>query len=1178
MTKLLIDYTLDKVSVANPNGSFGTTFTGCTVTNGPGQTSIGNFPAALNLGTTGKAVCNLSGLVPDLKRFCIQVVFNASGEVKARQNLAECTSLPFALFLDKGKTATTFELVTTVMTKNHGWRGPDTLFKKTLQTNKWYTATLAYDLDTAALFIDNDLISVHAFPNGTIEKLSGNNLYLGTWTDGARNHFNGLLAAFRLYSGIPAELESKLDEKRSQSEWAITYKTEELRKTYAVGERSGKTEYNLTTGAFTQFYSNCAVMYHHTLGTALEMHGAIFQAYNAYTKKNDLGYLVSDEINTTKAGGKKNLFSQGAIYWSGTTGAIPVLDKIYLEYEFTGESKTWGFPTKVQKVISGGLEQEFQGCRMYYKNGAPNAREVHGDILSSFLSSGGIGQWGFPVSNENDIKRGNTIIGKCSEFESCIFYWSSGTGAFEVHGDILRKYKDLNGPLGELGFPTSNEINIPSYSGTGRMNTFKNGSILWYGSYSGIQVALPFQIWIGRLHSKENEGFLMGQNDMYIKKLQVLDGNTSLHSERRPSSGSWSDKNVVNVNYLIPVTIVPNAASKKITLSLDIWDDDSPTADDHLGQYTKVLNAANAWGLAENSGIYNVSFDKIISLTWSVKPKVDISSLSEPQKWWAMANRSTPNLTRAQYASAFRDVDSETEWWDITDGLQNIFYDAIVKKIADGGNCFGMSLEGVYARKNRSLFGMPLNNYQDWELVRNEINIKHAYQVGAEPIWWFLGQFVSGNTHDPKDVFIKTRRAFNANNNPLLCIAQNADFSGAPHCIMPVKWDDSSKPWRISICDPNFPGQLKELTIDPDNNTFRYMGSKTYSGGAWSGGRLHYMPYSILDKRPRTPLWEALLLLLAGTLIILADDAETVAINDAAGNDLDAFGERAAAMLRNGVQPSEFFVKYNGVQTGIKRGNLLIRSEKSATDQVTSATAALINQPIHFSAGSMIMVPLQNTGNLNNNVKAVLDGRTAFHVLNDPDTLQVLPPKITTELQKISAGNDRRNFVHQVKGSRNGQLEYIVKTGLSSIKVKTPLNNGEKHQIEIRNLGTQHCTVKMDSARVKNASIEMHNQLSVKGDFVHIRVDNLPLSASAGMELNLKPGLGGIEIKNMGAQTNVTVNIHARQGKTEIQKSFVVSLDKGVRIKPASFLAEKVLTVSNIDRLFGKPLETKQIK
>ncbi len=423
-------------------------------------------------------------------------------------------------------------------------------------------------------------------------------------------------------------------------------------------------------------------------------------------------------------------------------------------------------------------------------------------------------------------------------------------------------------------------------------------------------IARPFKLFIGRINTDESEGWFMGQNDLYIK-VTLKEGSRTLYNKRHPSSGDYGGRNIIDLNLTIPSVITPNS-NKTVTLIVDVWEAD-PGNDDHLGKWTKILNMANGWGLRENGGILNSgSFSKVNSIRASVKPQVNIASLSETEKFWGTRNRSTNDLSYQQYASAFSDVDSDTEWWDVTDWLEKAFYELVIEDLAEGGNCFGMSLEAIYARKNSSLFSLPLNRFTNWSVLQPEFNVKHCYQVGASAIWWFLKEFITGNTHDPKDVFNRTRAEFNRGNHPVLCVSQNYDFSGAPHCILPVAWDSRSKPWKISICDPNFPNRLKTLTVNPDDNTFEYIGGSTYHGGAWSGGRLHFMPFTVLNKAPRTPIWDAILLILAGTIIILGDDTQTSSITDLNGNDLNAYGSRANDQLQRGRHLNGYFVGFKG--------------------------------------------------------------------------------------------------------------------------------------------------------------------------------------------------------------------------------------------------------------------------
>lgn len=1171
MEQLLLDINFASNTDRSSVGNFSSSFNGIEEVAGPNTSLFGKLTHAVKLKNAG-GIVNLNGLNPNSKQFCVQIVFKINGNVSGRQNIMESTFLPFSMSADKAGRTGRFVLNTSIGSEKHGWCQVSSQFKKELSINKWYTATLAYDFDTLALFIDENLIGVHGLPNGTIELKNNKKLFLGTWVDGNRNQLNGSLAALKWFNKIPLEFESLLDEKRSSPEWYITYKHAQIKNTISTGKLTKAIKYDGVVGSYTAFFEKCAIMYHETVGAAFEMHGSIYAKYKSMTNKSILGFLVTDESKATNTAGRKSIFSKGGIYWSRQTGSIPVLDKIYLEYENLGGSKVLGFPKKKEKNISGGKEQEFQKCRMYYKNGEGRAHEVHGSILTKFLRIGGVNKFGFPMSNESDVKKGNRVIGKFSEFENCTIYWKRDVGAFEVHGDIRRKYKELNGPCSALGFPTSDESNVPNRSG--KINTFEKGSILWFGSYSDIRVALPFKIRIQRLETKESEGHFQGQNDLYFF-VKVKKGSTVLHHKRYPNSGNYPERNVASPNLTLPVEIIPNKINQSYSFFIDVRDKDDffGGSDDKLGNMTTVLSAANAWGFGQSNLVFKQSFSRVKTLLWSIRPKININSLTEVEKWWNFKNFTTASLSRNQYAAAFRDVDSETEWWDILDGLRTLYYNWVVKGIASGGNCFGVSLEAIYARKNMSLFNQPLNLVNKNSVVENEINIKHAYQVGAEPIWWFLGQFVSGNTHDPKDVFLRTRSAFNRGNNPVICISQNYDFSGGPHCIMPYAWDTSSKPWKMRVMDPNFPGNsTKCIDVDPDKNTFEYKGSRTYKGTAWSGGRFHYMPFCVLDRAPRTPVWDAILLLLSGTILILADDAETVSIKDANGQDLDGNGSRAKTILKSGSKPEEFFTSFTGFDTenNIKPGQILLRREQLVASNLNNEVINHANVNIGTLLSGRIIRGLNSTTfSVNTSTKALLSNRSAHHLLNDKKITAKLSASIKDKLTKITKINDKRNFVHEVKGVKNGKLEYLVRSGLTEIKFETTIKKNEKNTFKVNNLSTNACKVDFKSPSNKKLSLEITRKLGVKDEYLKMEISNIDIKANKDIALNLQQGISGLEIVNNGVSSNLPIKISGKIDGKKINKSFSAPFDSAIRIKPSVSVETDNLVISNITQLFG---------
>jgi hypothetical protein len=602
-------------------------------------------------------------------------------------------------------------------------------------------------------------------------------------------------------AGIPEELERQLDERRSHPEWFISHK----RVAASLGFPTAAIAFETEAGAFVQGHEAGTIMYHDGNGSAFEMHGAIYEFYAASDRTAELGYLTSDEGNASvQSGGRKNTFSNSAIYWSPAIGAVPVTDRIYLSYEDISGVDVIGFPVSAATSLAGGVEQEFQHGRIYHRMGTPIAHEVHGAILAKYLEIGGAQSWGFPVSDEGDVTKDGRVIGKVSEFESCTIYWSDRTGAFEVHGDIRGYYDRLAGPAGALGFPTSDELDIP---GHGRFNTFENGSLCWYGSPDSIVHAPPFTIFLDRIETVESEAPGRGQNDIYLKEVKVTEGGRTIYKQRHPRSGTYAERNIVEPKISIQHVIVPNVPNKEVTLSIDIWDSDQfDPNDDHLGRYVKVLGPVNAWGFRENQGVFNSgSFSKIRAILWSVKPQLAAFRLHESQKFWGHENDPTPEISYQKYAATFRDVDSEPEWWDVSDWLERLFYEVFVDSVASSGNCFGMSLEAIYARKNLSRFGLPLDRFRERAQLEPEFNVKQCYQLGALSIWWVVEQFLRGNTHDPKDVFLRSREAFFSGRHPLLCMTQNYNFSGAPHCVLPVRWDESSKPWRIGLFDPNSP-------------------------------------------------------------------------------------------------------------------------------------------------------------------------------------------------------------------------------------------------------------------------------------------------------------------------------------------------------------------------------------
>lgn len=979
----LIDYTLAAASVANPDASHPAVFSAATVVDGPGATALGTYAHALDLHASAAvaATCDLSGLSPDRTRFTVEAVVRLDAAPTAAQPILTSTLLPFSLTAVPASGGAVVQAQLQLATPAFdGVQGTTVL-----QPGAWHTLTLAYDLDTLAVFVDHVIEGVHAYPSGQVAPAGAAVLEIagGPLT----------IAAVRWQDDIDPSLETQLDDLRDGAQWAITRRREQLGAT--LGTPDGALAYDSGIGAWVQHFTAGLLMWAESTGVACEMHGAIWGLYVSLQDPSPLGILISDELDAGAPGSRRSTFTAGTIYWSQATGPVPVIGHLYTDYErLHGPRGFLGLPVDFSQAVAGGLEQVFQGGRMYYRQGDGAAHEVHGAILDRYLATGGVGTWGFPITDEtdvlvlrdeNDIHSGSVSIGRMSTFDGATFYWSGATGAHELHGD-LRAWYLANGPAARsLGLPTTDEMDVPG--GGGRMNLFPGGALVWPGSYAGITFVHPFQLHIGRIDTVEDEGFGKGQNDVY-GRVTVTQGGATLYDQRQPGSGDSDDHNVVDWNLTLPMRIQPTLDA--VHVKIDLNDSDWPDGDDHLGTWTLDLTPANLWGLGLSQGvIHSGHFSNVNDILLTVMPDVDVAALSPAQKWWGVRNRGTDTIPYPLYATAFEDVDSDPEWYDPGDWLARGYYAAVAEHLARGGNCFGMCVAAIDALKRSGPFSLPLDRFSDgagsWGIVEQQFNVRHQYQVGAGPIWWFVNEFLNGRTHSPKAVFQATRDAYARGDNPVLCISQNSDFSGAPHCIMPVGWDTSATPWKLMVQDPNFPASApRVLEVDPNADTYHYAGGSEYRGTASSGGRMHWMPYHLLCHAQDTPIGELLALLVAGTILVLGAGAESSGITDADGNDLDASGSRAAGVLGSGGTLGGYFMPVRGSSDpGSDRlRHLTVKDAAVLKDAAVVKDAAIVHEA--KSPGGAVKDAVQDA------VRLPVD------VIRDPGRIIVQPLPIAT--------------------------------------------------------------------------------------------------------------------------------------------------------------------------------------
>jgi hypothetical protein len=103
---------------------------------------------------------------------------------------------------------------------------------------------------------------------------------------------------------------------------------------------------------------------------------------------------------------------------------------------------------------------------------------VYGAIRDKYLAIGSVNSpLGYPISEEQDVP--GVPGARVSHFQGGDIYWSPdpNIGAHEVHGAIRDEYNAKGGPAGFLGLPLTDETGTPD--GIGRYNHFQYGSIYW---------------------------------------------------------------------------------------------------------------------------------------------------------------------------------------------------------------------------------------------------------------------------------------------------------------------------------------------------------------------------------------------------------------------------------------------------------------------------------------------------------------------------------------------------------------------------------------------------------------------------------------------------------------------------------------------------------------------------
>jgi uncharacterized protein with LGFP repeats len=268
---------------------------------------------------------------------------------------------------------------------------------------------------------------------------------------------------------------------------------------------------------FAQNYTGGKIFFTPATG-AHYLRGAILEKYESLggPADSDLGFPTIDDgpgrapdsFNTTLSAGDNPV-----IFWTQATGARVVRGPINAAWDkLGGSSGALGVPADDESYSGDVVTQKFTGGELSYNTRDKTFTTVPPDLAGQLA---GLALADDPISAINAARRaaGGPLaaadgppypIGKDGlgqDFAGGKIFYSPATGAKVVTGQVLAKYESVGGPEGDLGFPTTSEVD-GGLATESRMSTFAADDkpvIFWTPDYGAVIVRGAMNAAWGRL-------------------------------------------------------------------------------------------------------------------------------------------------------------------------------------------------------------------------------------------------------------------------------------------------------------------------------------------------------------------------------------------------------------------------------------------------------------------------------------------------------------------------------------------------------------------------------------------------------------------------------------------------------------------------------------------------------
>ena len=630
-------------------------------------------------------------------------------------------------------------------------------------------------------------------------------------------------------------------------------------------------EKNLPPNGRIQVFERGTIMYHPTFG-ACYLSERVALKWRMIADQLILGFPIADTGRTLQ-NDELCLFENGLIVSRPNGEVFAVTENVYRAYIGSMGTDMANFPGRIgypvndtRRLANDGWMGVFERADIYQR-GLDPGRILQGAILARYHQLGGENaRIGLPISDQYDFNVEGHLLGHANDFEGGTIFWSENGGARALQGDFLHAYVvQFDGPTGTLGFPTSGVMRSP---GGRRYVNFQSGIIVEQ-SPDVFRKIHHLEITLNKLETDED-------NDDLIVTAEVLVTQGGSTQKLEKQFGEYSNQGTKD-DFLPEEAFLGkfpiNDGRAILTVNMRAWDEDDGLngPDDLIAEFSKIFSIDTLWdsNLPDLTGSNLDHWYETDEGKFRAYFRVDMESFQvnpynasrfRQDLWWDVNNYSVDDLSKEMFASTFDDVDENDS--DIGHPILADFYKNSYKDSADGGVCFGICLESIYALKGRSTFQQPISQHTKkdpanprlpYAALNHAFQLRHGYQKSNDHANYMSD--LGDNAWNPLLAYQQSHEMFLAGDFPILGIRNG---SGKGHALVPFDWIENGDVLRIIAVNPNAGNNPTEVVINRKENTFIYQFTSspddTWKGGRGedSGGSLYALPYRIYAKVPCT--------------------------------------------------------------------------------------------------------------------------------------------------------------------------------------------------------------------------------------------------------------------------------------------------------------------------------------